>query len=250
MAKKYVWLKLKKDFFTSKAMKKLRKIAGGDTYTIIYLKLQLLSLENEGFLYYECIEPTFYEEMALALDEDVENVKATLIFLDSMGLIEHKGENEYILTEVPYLIGGECESAERVRKYRAKKVLEISENKEKALQCNDDVTNSNTEKEKEKEKEEDKEKDKDNKRKRFKPPTLEEVQAYCIERNNNIDPKHFIDYYTSNGWKVGKNNMKDWKAAVRTWERNNFSRPAKANTKAEELNNFYNMVSNWAESEE
>lgn len=88
------------------------------------------------------------------------------------------------------------------------------------------------------------------KKEKFKPPTLEEVQAYCIERNNNIDPKHFIDYYTSNGWKVGKNNMKDWKAAVRTWERNNFSRPAKANTKAEELNDFYNMVSNWAESEE
>ena len=78
MKKKYYWLKLKTDFFTSRAMKKLRKIAGGDTYTVIYLKLQLLSLKDEGLLYYEGVEPTFYEEMALALDEDEENVKNTI----------------------------------------------------------------------------------------------------------------------------------------------------------------------------
>lgn len=62
------------------------------------------------------------------------------------------------------------------------------------------------------------------KQKRFIPPTLEEVSDYCFERNNNIDPQKFIDYYSSNGWKVGKNPMKDWKACVRTWERNNFER--------------------------
>lgn len=60
------------------------------------------------------------------------------------------------------------------------------------------------------------------KRSRFIPPTLEEVKAYCVERKNNVDPQHFIDYYESNGWKVGKNPMKDWKAAVRTWERNGY----------------------------
>lgn len=55
---------------------------------------------------------------------------------------------------------------------------------------------------------------------KFSKPTLEEVQSYCTERNNNIDAQYFIDYYESNGWRVGKNPMKDWKAAVRTWERN------------------------------
>lgn len=59
--------------------------------------------------------------------------------------------------------------------------------------------------------------------KRFIPPTLEQVQEYCKSRNNNVDAEHFVDYYTANGWLVGKNKMKDWKAAVRTWERNNFS---------------------------
>ena len=54
---------------------------------------------------------------------------------------------------------------------------------------------------------------------RFIQPTLEEVEEYCSERGNNVDAERFIDYYTSNGWKVGKNPMKDWRAAVRTWER-------------------------------
>ena len=63
--------------------------------------------------------------------------------------------------------------------------------------------------------------------KRFKPPTVDEVKAYCIERQNNVDAERFIDYYTANGWKAGKNTMKDWKAAVRTWERNGYSAKGK-----------------------
>ena len=57
------------------------------------------------------------------------------------------------------------------------------------------------------------------KEKRFIKPTLEEVKAYCQERGNNVEAEHFIDHYESNGWKVGKNPMKDWKATVRNWER-------------------------------
>ena len=55
-------------------------------------------------------------------------------------------------------------------------------------------------------------------RKRFTPPTVDDVMAYCMERGNSVDPQRFVDYYSSNGWMVGKNKMKDWKAAVRTWE--------------------------------
>lgn len=65
----------------------------------------------------------------------------------------------------------------------------------------------------------DENKKENDKRKRFCKPTIEEVKAYCLERNNNIDAEHFIDYYEANGWKVGKNSMKDWKATVRTWEK-------------------------------
>nr|DAV56262.1 MAG TPA: helix-turn-helix domain protein [Caudoviricetes sp.] len=64
-------------------------------------------------------------------------------------------------------------------------------------------------------------------RKRFAPPTLAEVSDYCKERGNSIDPQRFIDYYESNGWKVGRNPMKDWKAAVRNWERGDGRRAEK-----------------------
>lgn len=57
------------------------------------------------------------------------------------------------------------------------------------------------------------------KRKRFEKPTVEEVRAYCLERNNNVDAETFVDFYDSKGWCVGKTPMKDWKASVRTWER-------------------------------
>ena len=53
---------------------------------------------------------------------------------------------------------------------------------------------------------------------RFTPPTVDDVKAYCEERKNNIDAQTFVDFYTSKGWKIGKNSMKDWKATVRTWE--------------------------------
>ncbi len=147
MAKKYFWLKLKNDFFTQPKIKKLRRIAGGDTYTIIYLKMQLLSLKNDGRLFYEGIEDDFPEEIALTIDEDPENVRVTVQYLLSQGLMENCSESEYVMTETQNLIGSETDSARRVRKSRERK----------ALQCNTDVTNCNTEIEKEIEIELDKE---------------------------------------------------------------------------------------------
>ena len=61
--------------------------------------------------------------------------------------------------------------------------------------------------------------------KRTSKPTLDEVSAYCLERGNGVDPERWYAYYESNGWRVGKNPMKDWKAAVRTWERNGIEKP-------------------------
>ena len=65
----------------------------------------------------------------------------------------------------------------------------------------------------------------DPKTKRFAPPSVEEVAAYCQERGNSVDPQRFVDFYTSNGWKVGKSAMKDWRAAVRTWEARDLETP-------------------------
>lgn len=61
---------------------------------------------------------------------------------------------------------------------------------------------------------------------RFIPPTVDQVKAYCEERGNGIDPQRFVDFYSSKGWMVGKNKMKDWKAAIRGWESRNTQAPA------------------------
>lgn len=155
MAKRYYWLKLKEDFFEQRVIKKLRKIAGGDTYTIIYLKLQLLAMKNDGKLVFENVEDDFASEMALELDEDTENVKVTLMYLEKNNLIETISDEEYFLPEVLSVTGSETASAIRVREHREKK---------KALQCNNNVITKkqdvievkqecSVEKEKEKEKE-------------------------------------------------------------------------------------------------
>lgn len=164
--KRFYWLKLSEDFFKSRDIKKLRKIAGGDTYTIIYLKLLLLSLTDNGYLYYEGVEPTFAEEMALAIDEDEENVEVTLNYLEQRGLLERKTLDEYILTECAEMTGSETSAARRMRKTREKKALnEKTECNNVTLECKNetncytDVTNCYTEididKEKDKEKEQD-----------------------------------------------------------------------------------------------
>ena len=145
-SKKYFWLKLKEDFFRDKRIKKLRRIAGGDTYTVIYLKLQLLSLKNNGVLIYEGIEPTFEEEMALEIDEDVENVKITIAFLQANGLLDETTDNHFVMVETIQCIGSESASAARVRKHR-----ELKAKQQEALQCNTPVTIGNIEIEKDKE---------------------------------------------------------------------------------------------------
>ncbi len=218
--KKYYWLKLKQDFFSNLRMKKLRSIAGGDTYTIIYLKLQLLSLQNDGYLYFEGVEDTFEQEMALSIDENIEDVKITINFLISNHLVEEVELGKYELIETRTCIGSETSKAEMMRKLREKRKEKI-ESSNNVTNMLPSVTKCYTEIEKEIELE--KEIEIDKKKKRFTPPTLDEVIQYCNERNNNIDAEHFIDYYTSNGWKVGKNQMKDWKATIRTWEKNNYS---------------------------
>lgn len=141
MAKRYYWLKLKADWFSDKRIKKLRSIAGGDTHTIIYLKMMLLSLKDEGKLYFEGVEDNFASEIALALDEDAENVKLTLAFLQRHGLIEIGDDDEYQLTEVPTIIGSETASTIRSRECRErKKQLALGQ---EALQCNTNETGCN-----------------------------------------------------------------------------------------------------------
>ena len=174
--KRYFWLKLGKDFFNQKEIKLLRKIAGGDTYTIIYLKILLLSLENDGKVYFDGVATSFAEEIALEIDEDAENVGVCMKFLEQKGLLVYESEDEMDLTALPEMIGSESESARRMRKHRQNKVLQEKTSHCDTLpsQCDKNVT-TEIEKEKELEIELEKEKDQEQENRRGPSPSKDQI---------------------------------------------------------------------------
>lgn len=129
--KKYYWFKMKDDFFQTKEIKRLRKIAGGDTFTIIYLKMILKSLQNGGKLFFEGFEKDIIEELSLDIDEDADNVKITFDYLALHQIIVSNDQYEFKINGAVENIGSESSTAIRVRKHREKK---------KSLQCNTNVT--------------------------------------------------------------------------------------------------------------
>ena len=117
--KRYYWIKLKQDFFGQKEIKKLRKLPGGDTLTIIFLKLQLLSLDNNGIIYFDGIENSFEEEIALGIDEEPDNVRFTISYLLKIGWIEESNTDEAISYNLVKIeVGSESASASRMRRLR------------------------------------------------------------------------------------------------------------------------------------
>lgn len=134
--KRYYWIQLAQDFFKSKEMKLLRKIAGGDTHTIIYLKMMLISLEDGGHIYYDGLADNLAEEIALVIDENVEDIKITLIFLESKGLLTRKNDRDYFLEQVPEMVGSETASTRRSRKHRELRGLHCNTI---ATTCNGDI---------------------------------------------------------------------------------------------------------------
>ncbi len=118
--KRYYWLKLYDDFFSSLRIKKLRKLAGGDTYLAIYLKMQLLAMKSDGILKWSGLEDDFTSELALELDEEPENIKVTLAYLLSCGLAETDDSINYFFPFAVSNVGSESTVAQRVRDYRKK----------------------------------------------------------------------------------------------------------------------------------
>ena len=132
--RRYYWLQLKEDFFKTKEMKLMRKLPGGEEITIIYLKIMLVSLADEGKIYFEGLAGDLAEELALLIDEDAEAVRMALIFLEQKKLLTTSDNYQYNLEQVPEMIGSETASTRRSRKHRES---------QKALQCNTDATKRN-----------------------------------------------------------------------------------------------------------
>ncbi|MCU5754387.1 phage replisome organizer N-terminal domain-containing protein [Lactococcus lactis] len=153
--KRFWWLKISEDFFNAKEIKFLRKVAGGDTFALIYQRMMILSLSTEGKLYFENIGNTFAEEIAVELDEEVKNVEMTLNYLKGKGLIDF-GESDSTLEfkQVPSLIGTETNWARYKNQAREKELKELE---------NVQSMSNYKEQEQEQDKELDSEKDKEQK---------------------------------------------------------------------------------------
>ena len=134
--KRYYWLKLKDDFFQSRKMKKLRKVAGGDTYTIIYLKLQLLSINNDGVIEFEGTDEDIFHQLSLDIDEEIDDIKMTVAFCTANDLIEVQ-EQDLFLNDVPKLIGSETQAARRMRRKRARdnKAIDVTGKRNNVRSC-------------------------------------------------------------------------------------------------------------------
>jgi predicted phage replisome organizer len=212
------WIKLTDRFISSDTVDFLMSQKEGANYVVLYQMLCLKTVNNGGVLARELGEILVpYDADKIQRDckwFSIDTVRVALELYKKLGLVYESDNGILAISDFDKMIGSQTYSAE-------KKALQREAHKTELLLGGQKVDNCPPYKDIYKEKE----KDKDiliiesGKSTRFTPPTLEEVQAYCIERGNNVDAERFIDFYSSKGWMVGKNKMKDWKAAVRNWER-------------------------------
>ena len=252
--KKYYYLRLKDNFFDSDELKILESMKDGYLYSNILLKLYLRSLKNDGKLVVNERIPYNAEMLASVTGHQVGTIKQALSMFKELGLIEVLENGAIYMLDIQNFIGKGSTEADRQRLYDRRISEERKQNKLTQSRNLEEICKKSTpeiEKELEKDIEIEKEihssaKSTTTKRKRFEKPTLSQITQYCLERNNNVNAEQFYDYYESNGWKVGKNSMKDWKACVRTWERNGYDRPIKKkNNKQDTLNDMRDLMNEY-----
>lgn len=135
--KRYYFLQMPENFFGSKRIKRLRHMAGGDTYTIIYLKMQLKAMNNNGILTYDGLMNSVAEEIAIDIEEETDDVQMTINYLQSCGLLEIRESGDCYLPYAEINVGSETASTIRSRKCRANKSVAMQQ------QCNALATNCN-----------------------------------------------------------------------------------------------------------
>ena len=232
--KKYYYLRLKDNFFDSDELKILESMKDGYLYSNILLKLYLRSLKNDGKLVVNDRIPYNAEMLASVTGHQIGTVKQALSIFKDLGLIDVLENGAIYMLDIQNFIGKGSSEADRKREYRQRIETDrtnVQTNLRQISEKSPPEIEIELEKEIKIEKEIDSSASTTTKRKRFEKPTLSEIKEYCIERNNNVDAQHFYDYYESNGWKVGKNSMKNWQAAVRTWEKNSYTNTTKQTKK-------------------
>lgn len=223
-SKKYWYIQLNVNFFEDERIDWLCEQQNGYAYVVLYLKLCLKTANNNGILTRQIgdmIIPYNVDKIAEITHINVDIVRVALELYKKIGLVYEADENCNFmrLPEVPAMVGCVTQAAIDKRKQRERKQINdgqcpdnVQYNVQQELRVKSlELRDNSLELEQEKE----------NKRKRFTSPTVEEVSEYCKEIGATIDPFAFVDYYAAQGWVYGKSGkqMKDWKAAVRNWQR-------------------------------
>ena len=215
---KMQWIKLKDSFFRDKVIKKMRR--QGPELALVYLEMLTASIEGDGKFFYDGVEDSIEAEIALELNEDVEVIQEVLTFLRAVHLIEEDDES-IKLVQYQEMVGAGSDSAERVRRFRAKRTDVTDCN----VTCNGDVTDCNVtcnesvtlDKEKELDKESEKEIKESERvcaREDFVPPTEDEVRKYLTDQGKPDYAKDFVKFNNERGWIVRGEPMKNWRNAV------------------------------------
>ena len=214
--KRFYWLKLKEDFFDDETIRYIEEQENGIKYSNFYLKLCLKSLRTDGKLIRlvgEILIPYDVKSLSSLTGVDVDTVRCAMALFEKIGCVKMLDSGELYISQLSEMVGSETDKARAMRVIRARE------------KYGNDVTRMlpecYPEKDIEKELDTELEKEKESKRKRFTPPSVDEVREYCNEINATISPDAFVDYYAAQGWIYGKSGkqMKDWKAAVRNWQR-------------------------------
>lgn len=236
------WIKITTDIFENRKIRQIEALPDGDAVIVVWLKLLCLAgqINDQGAIYFTKEIPYTEEMMATQFNRPLSTIKMALQVFQQFGMIEIESNILNISNWEKYQ---NIDGLERIREQNRIRKQRQREKEKLALTDNGNVTSHVTvtqghatdidiDKDIDKDIDNIKEKDilssKDNnisKKKKFVPPTPEEVKEYCDSKNYNIDSEYFVDFYTSKGWMVGSNKMKDWKAAVRTWVRNNKNKP-------------------------
>jgi len=207
--KKYYWLKLERNFFKRHDVRIIEDMPNGKEYVLFFMKLLVESIDHEGQLRFN--DPIPYNDQMLSTitHTNIDIVRSAIKLFQSLNLLELWDDKTIYIADTTKMLGQESEWAIKKREYR-EKLIEAKD----STRTKKDNVRQEIDKEKDIDKELDKEKEK---KSRFTPPTQPEVSEYMIEILAKDDSQRFIDYYTSNGWMVGRNKMKDWKATVRNW---------------------------------
>lgn len=235
------WIKIVTDIFDDEKILLLESLPEADAIIVIWFKLLTLAgkQNNNGVFLMSNRIPYTEEMFATIFRRNINTVRLALRSLEQFGMVEII---DNVIT-IPnwnkhQTLDAYEKKKERDRLYQqerraAQKALIAGTSSDESSDTSADKSSdvAISDKEREEEREIDREEDiimgvpaeqpkgKRSARKVFSPPSVDEVKEYCTERGNNIDPEVFVDFYESKGWMIGKSKMKDWKAAVRTWER-------------------------------